>query len=222
MKHVLFLTSSDRNLFQSRRGLVNVMRAIDTFVNVNMGSQERPDYLVRVAEDYFKRAPEIFQDISIDKMLETMDRCGVEKSILSVRAENPMESVLALARARPDRFTLAAYVDPRRGMSAIRALETISAQRAGRAGARRAVHDRPAARRQVLLPALRQVHRAGPADLGQHRHPRPARARPLPGSDLSRRGLSLFPRADAGHGARRRPVVAGRDPPDAQVSATST
>ena len=57
-----------------------MVRAIDTFVNVNMGSQERPDYLVRVAEDYFKRSEAIFQDIPLDKMLETMDRCGVEKS----------------------------------------------------------------------------------------------------------------------------------------------
>ncbi len=31
------------------------MRAIDGFVNVRMGSGERPDYLVRGAEDYFKR-----------------------------------------------------------------------------------------------------------------------------------------------------------------------
>lgn len=101
------------------------IRAIDTFVNVNMGSQERPDYLVRVAEDYFRRAPEIFQDISLESMLETMDRCGVEKSVLSVRAENPSEEVMKLSRARPDRFVLAAYVDPRRGMLAVRALEKI-------------------------------------------------------------------------------------------------
>src|SRR5215471_4867076 len=96
-------------------------RAIDAFVNVNMGSQERPDYLVRVAEDYFKRSEEMFHDFSIAEMLETMDRCGVEKSVLSLRAENPSPHVLSFARARPDRFVLAAYVDPRRGMTAIRA-----------------------------------------------------------------------------------------------------
>jgi uncharacterized protein len=101
------------------------VKAIDTFVNVNMGSAERPDYLVRVAEDYFKRSEAIFQDISLEQMLEVMDRCGVEKSVLSLRAENPSAAVLAFARARPDRFVLAAYVDPRRGMSAVRALETV-------------------------------------------------------------------------------------------------
>jgi predicted TIM-barrel fold metal-dependent hydrolase len=101
------------------------MRAIDTFVNVNMGSSERPDYLVRVAEDYFKRAEQIFQDISLNQMLDTMDRCGVEKSVLSLRAETPSEHVLSFTRARPDRFVLAAYVDPRRGMPALRALQAV-------------------------------------------------------------------------------------------------
>jgi predicted TIM-barrel fold metal-dependent hydrolase len=101
------------------------LKAIDPFVNVNMGSQERPDYLVRVAEDYFKRSEAIFQDISMEQMLEIMDRCGVENSVLSLRAENPSPAVLAMARARPDRFTLAAYVDPRRGMPALRALQSL-------------------------------------------------------------------------------------------------
>ena len=101
------------------------MRAIDTFVNVNMGSSERPDYLVRVANDYFKRADEIFRDFTVEEMLEAMDRCGVEKSILSARAENPSAHVLSFTEKRPDRFALAAYVDPRRGMAGLRALEKL-------------------------------------------------------------------------------------------------
>jgi predicted TIM-barrel fold metal-dependent hydrolase len=100
-------------------------KAIDCFVNVNMGSAERPDYLVRVAEDYFKRADQIFHDISLQEMLDTMDRCGVAISVLSLRAESPSEQVLSFVRARPDRFVLAAYVDPRRGMTALRALEAV-------------------------------------------------------------------------------------------------
>jgi predicted TIM-barrel fold metal-dependent hydrolase len=90
-----------------------------------MGSMERPDYLVRVAEDYFKRPEEIFRDISLSEMVDTMDRLGVEKAILSARAENPSEYVLSFPAARPDRFALAAYVDPRRGMAALRALERL-------------------------------------------------------------------------------------------------
>src|SRR6185437_4157916 len=102
------------------------MRAIDAFVNVGMGSAERPQYLVRVAEDYFKRSEQIFRDISITEMLDTMDRLGVEKSILSLRAETPSPHVLSFSEAHPDRFALAAYVDPRRGMPALRELEALA------------------------------------------------------------------------------------------------
>jgi uncharacterized protein len=101
------------------------LRAIDAFVNVGMGSAERPSYLVRVAEDYFKRSEEIFKDISVSEMIETMDRAGVEKSILSLRAETPSDYVLSFPKAHPDRFVLAAYVDPRRGMPALRELSAV-------------------------------------------------------------------------------------------------
>jgi predicted TIM-barrel fold metal-dependent hydrolase len=101
------------------------MRAIDGFVNVRMGSAERPAYLVRVAEDYFKRSEQIFKDISLSEMLDTMDRLGVERSILSLRAETPSAEVIAFCEARPDRFSLAAYVDPRRGMPALRELTAV-------------------------------------------------------------------------------------------------
>jgi predicted TIM-barrel fold metal-dependent hydrolase len=106
--------------------MASQVRAIDAFVNVNMGSQERPQYLVRVAEDYFKRSEEMFHDFSIEQMLDTMDKCGVEKSVLSLRAEDPSPHVLSFARARPDRFVLAAYVDPRRGMAGVRALQSVA------------------------------------------------------------------------------------------------
>src|SRR4051812_31649448 len=101
------------------------MRAIDTFVNVNMGSDERPDYLVRVAEDYFKRSEQMFKDITLDEMLGEMDRAGVEKSIISARPRNPNPRVLSFVDKRPDRFALAAYIDPNRGMLALRELEAL-------------------------------------------------------------------------------------------------
>jgi predicted TIM-barrel fold metal-dependent hydrolase len=101
------------------------MRAIDAFVNVGMGSAERPQYLVRVAEDYFKRSEQIFRDISIAELLDVMDRLGVEQSILSLRAHEPSPHVLAFAHAHPERFPLAAYVDPRGGMPALRELEGV-------------------------------------------------------------------------------------------------
>ncbi|MEX2247834.1 MAG: amidohydrolase family protein [Dehalococcoidia bacterium] len=100
-------------------------RAIDTFVNVNMGSVERPPWLVRVAEDYFNRSDAIFKDISIAELTETMDRAGVEKVVLTTTAENPAEHVLAFPRANPGRFVLSISLDPRLGMQAIRSLERL-------------------------------------------------------------------------------------------------
>ncbi|MEK7693307.1 MAG: amidohydrolase family protein [Chloroflexota bacterium] len=100
-----------------------MVRAIDTFVNVNMGSVERPPWLVRVAEDYFNRADAIFKDIEIPELIEAMDRAGVEKCILSTTAEAPAEHVLKFPRAHPDKFVLSLSMDPRNGMPSLRALE---------------------------------------------------------------------------------------------------
>jgi predicted TIM-barrel fold metal-dependent hydrolase len=102
------------------------LRAIDAFVNVNMGSIERPAWLTRVAEDYFKRSEEIFKDISIAELTETMDRCGVEKAIVSTMAEDPSDYVLKFAEADPRRFVISAALDPRNGMAAVRALESLT------------------------------------------------------------------------------------------------
>jgi predicted TIM-barrel fold metal-dependent hydrolase len=101
------------------------VRSIDAWVNVNMGSTERPAWLTRVAEDYFQRADAIFKDISMEEMLEVMDRSGVEKAILSITAESPSEHVVRFAQDKPERFVLSAYVDPRSGMAALRALESV-------------------------------------------------------------------------------------------------
>lgn len=98
-------------------------RAIDTFVNVNMGSAERPAWLEAVAADYFHRSDQIFKDIEIPELLEAMERAGVEKCILSTMAETPSAHVLKFVEAHPERFVLSASLDPRRGMHAVRALE---------------------------------------------------------------------------------------------------
>ncbi|MEX0750889.1 MAG: amidohydrolase family protein [Dehalococcoidia bacterium] len=100
-------------------------RAIDTFVNVNMGSIERPEWLVRVAEDYFDRSAEIFKDISVEQLIDDMDRCGVGKCIITTNAEQPDPRVLAFPERHPDRFVLSLSLDPRRGMSELRALESL-------------------------------------------------------------------------------------------------
>ena len=99
-----------------------VVPAIDTFVNVNMGSMERPDYLVRVAEDYFKRSDAIFRDYSPAELLEQMDEAGVEKAIITVRATDTDPLGLAFPKADPDRFVLSVSLDPRLGMKGVRGL----------------------------------------------------------------------------------------------------
>lgn len=102
-----------------------MLRAIDTFVNVNMGSVERPAWLERVAEDYFHRTDDIFKDIQIPELIEAMDRAGVEKCILSTDAEQPAAHVMSFVEKHPEKFVLSVSLDPRRGMSAVRGLEAM-------------------------------------------------------------------------------------------------
>jgi predicted TIM-barrel fold metal-dependent hydrolase len=96
---------------------------IDAFVNVNLASIPRPPWLRQVAATYFKRADEIFRNISVSEMIDTMDQLGVRTAVLTNNAEAPDGHVLSFPEARPDRFVLSAYVDPRNGMEAVRALE---------------------------------------------------------------------------------------------------
>lgn len=100
-------------------------RAIDTFVNVNMGHIPVPEWLTRVAEDYFHRGDVTFQDLSVAELLLAMDRAGVEKCILSTEAETPDPYVLEFPKRHPDRFVLSVALDPTRGMKAVRALRRI-------------------------------------------------------------------------------------------------
>ena len=105
---------------------MTTVQAIDTYVNVRMGSTARPEWLVRVAEDYFKRADAIFRDFSPAEMLEAMDAAGVKTSVLTLSSDAPEEAVLDFARHHPDRFTISVYVDPRRGMKAVRELDALA------------------------------------------------------------------------------------------------
>jgi uncharacterized protein len=99
-------------------------RAIDAWANVNIGGQGRPEFLERVRADYFKRdAEDFFRTWGEDEMLELMDRLGVERAILTTTAHRPDETVLGYARRHPQRFALAAQLDPTQPMKAVRALE---------------------------------------------------------------------------------------------------
>ena len=102
-----------------------VNRAIDLWVNVNMGANAGTEFLVRVKEDYFKGGDEFFKDLSAEETLEAMDHAGVEKVLLSVSAEKPDPRVLAFAVDYPERFFLAVNPDLRRGMKALWAMEDL-------------------------------------------------------------------------------------------------
>jgi predicted TIM-barrel fold metal-dependent hydrolase len=106
---------------------VTLPGAIDAYVNVRMGSTERPEWLVRVAEDYFKRPEAIFKDFTSAEMIEAMDAAGVKTSVLTLSSDDADPEVLAFASNHPDRFRISVYVDPRRGMKAVRELASLAA-----------------------------------------------------------------------------------------------
>jgi uncharacterized protein len=100
-------------------------RAIDCWVNVSMGEGVPPEFLKRVAADYFKRSDEMFKSFTPAELLAQMDEAGVERAILTISGEAPSEAVLAFPKADPERFVLSVAVDPRRGMKGVRELEAL-------------------------------------------------------------------------------------------------
>jgi len=105
-------------------------RAIDAWVNVNIGGAaaqggaQAPGFLKAVNRDTFKRdEADFFRAWGLDEMLALMERSGVERAVLTTAASHPDPLVLDFARQRPDRFALAAQLDPRQPMKAVRALE---------------------------------------------------------------------------------------------------
>jgi predicted TIM-barrel fold metal-dependent hydrolase len=101
---------------------------IDAFVNVNLANLPRPPWLEQVADRYFKGSGEIFRNLSLSELLGTMDALGVQVAVLTNNCEQIDEHVLSFLEARPDRFVLSAYVNPRNGMAAVRALESFATQ----------------------------------------------------------------------------------------------
>jgi predicted TIM-barrel fold metal-dependent hydrolase len=100
-------------------------RAIDCWVNVSMGEGAPPEFLKRVAADYFKRSDEMFRSFTPAELLAQMDEAGVERAILTMGSEAPSPEILAFPKADPARFALSVSVDPRRGMKAVRELDAL-------------------------------------------------------------------------------------------------
>ena len=101
--------------------------AIDCWLNPGMGlGTEAPDYLVRVARDYFHREKEIFAATPIEQLLREMDEAGVERAIVSMNPHDPAP-VAELTRAFPGKFIASTVIDPTSGMDALRLLERLVA-----------------------------------------------------------------------------------------------
>ena len=101
--------------------------AIDCWLNPSTGmSSHRPEYLVRVARDYFHREKEIFAATPIEQLLREMDQAGVERAIMSMNPHDPAP-VAELTRAFPGKFIASTVIDPTTGMDALRLLERLVA-----------------------------------------------------------------------------------------------
>jgi predicted TIM-barrel fold metal-dependent hydrolase len=101
--------------------------AIDCWLNPAVGSRDhRPEFLVRVARDYFKREKEIFAETPLEDLLAQMDTAGVERAIITMDPHDP-EPIAAIARAFPQKFICATVVDPMQGMQAVRLLDRLVA-----------------------------------------------------------------------------------------------
>jgi predicted TIM-barrel fold metal-dependent hydrolase len=82
-------------------------RAIDCLVNVDMGDQPQPDWMVRVKEDYFNGDDSFFSSPELSELLDNMDANGVERAILMTNVSARESRARAFVESRPDRFALA-------------------------------------------------------------------------------------------------------------------
>lgn len=101
-------------------------RAIDCWLNVPVGlTSYRPEFLVRVARDYFKREKEILDPAPLPVLLQQMDDAGVERAVITIDAHDPAPFD-ELCAAFPGKFLPSAVIDPTTGMDAVRLVERLA------------------------------------------------------------------------------------------------
>jgi uncharacterized protein len=102
-------------------------RAIDCLVNVDMGDQPQPEWMVRVKDDYFKGGDSFFKSPELSELLDDMDANGVERAILMTNVKATEGRALSFVEARPDRFARAVGgFNLLRPMPTVRALESFA------------------------------------------------------------------------------------------------
>jgi predicted TIM-barrel fold metal-dependent hydrolase len=103
------------------------MNAVDCWVNPftpEIAAAQRPEFLVRVATDYFHRADEVFKGTPLDEMVALMERHGIAHGLLTIDASNPAP-MAETAKRYGARFKLSAVIDPTGGMDAVRTVERL-------------------------------------------------------------------------------------------------
>jgi len=102
-----------------------VVRAIDCLVNVDLGDQKPPEWMIRVKEDYFKGGDSFLSSPELPELLDDMDRNGVERAILLTRVGAENDRAQRFVAERPDRFALGlGGFNLLRPMKTVRSLES--------------------------------------------------------------------------------------------------
>jgi predicted TIM-barrel fold metal-dependent hydrolase len=105
----------------------DAIQAVDCWVNPitpDYAQREHPEFLVRVAEDYFHREQVLHEGTPLDEMVEQMETAGVDQGILTIDAADP-KRYAEMAGRYPGRFLLSAVIDPMQGMEAVRTVERL-------------------------------------------------------------------------------------------------
>ena len=105
----------------------DTLRAVDCWVNPftpEHAQTPQPEFLVRVATDYFHRGAELAQGTPLDDMVRMMDAAGIDAGILTINATDP-KPFAALAAHYPGRFLLSTVIDPLQGIAAVRTIERL-------------------------------------------------------------------------------------------------
>ncbi len=111
------------------------VRAIDIVCNVQLNDPrvQRPAWSRDFLRNKIGVDPTIVEGLSVEQMIEKMDRAGVEHALLiAVKAGSahhrisrqvPYEVVVELVQRYPERFSGVAGIDPTEGMAGVRTLE---------------------------------------------------------------------------------------------------
>ncbi len=102
------------------------VKAIDPWVNVNMGALAGAPFLQKVKDEYFKAGDDFFRNIEAEELIASMDKIGVEKAFLTVDPAQPEQRVLDFTSQYPKRFYIAAAPRLKQGMGALWAMEDLA------------------------------------------------------------------------------------------------